>query len=369
MDVIRYVPTLRWKQAERESLLHLSDKSKAVITPLIDFLMPQPSPFTKQKKRKTAPELLKESKGIFEKNLPGVAETIQKHWGNQPIFVDVSFIDAELRSASLKQMLSGVALFGNNIIPVITLGSDKETIETAVSLVKKTGQGLCLRLFRGNFDTSTLSSELESFLTQNKLSRKDVDLVIDFKIWNDRCAGLENLLNALPNIDEWRTLTFLSGSFPPDLSEFELGLNQTPRLEWTNWKAQVESGKLSRNPSFGDYTILHPIYREPVTGANPSASIRYTLEDKWLIMRGQGLRSEKGAGYAQYPAQAKLLMGQPEFFGETFSYGDSYIAEKGANIGTDKPGSTTTWLRAGINHHLECTAKQFANMGANKGSL
>jgi mannose-6-phosphate isomerase-like protein (cupin superfamily) len=41
---------------------------------------------------------------------------------------------------------------------------------------------------------------------------------------------------------------------------------------------------------------------------NISASIRYTTDDYWVIMRGEGLRNKGGAGYDQYPANAELLM-------------------------------------------------------------
>ena len=95
---------------------------------------------------------------------------------------------------------------------------------------------------------------------------------------------------------------------------------------------------------------------------NPSASIRYALKDKWIIMRGQGLRGEKSKGFAQYPANAQLLSKHKEFFGANFSFGDSYIEEKGRDIKTKETGTPRTWLRAGINHHLACVIFQISNL-------
>jgi hypothetical protein len=110
-------------------------------------------------------------------------------------------------------------------------------------------------------------------------------------------------------------------------------------------------------PSFGDYTIQHPIFYEPVEGANVSASIRYTSEAYWVVMRGEGLRNRDGAGFAQYPANAELLLSRKEFCGSHFSYGDAYIWQMGSHQSPTN-GNPETWLRAGINHHLVFQARQ-----------
>jgi hypothetical protein len=97
---------------------------------------------------------------------------------------------------------------------------------------------------------------------------------------------------------------------------------------------------------------------------HPTTSIRYTLDNEWLIMKG---RKQK---FALYLANAKLLADdKTRYYGSGFSSGDKYIADKAKHYpvyikdpkvkGT---GSTESWLTAGINHHLVLTAHQIANL-------
>ena len=115
---------------------------------------------------------------------------------------------------------------------------------------------------------------------------------------------------------------------------------------------------MRRHPSFADYTIQHPVYKESAQFFAPSASIRYTLKDEWLVMRGQRGKPR------QYLANARILSEMPEYkgFGEGFSYGDAQIKLKGADLSSKRTGNPTTWLVVGINHHLACVTSQIATL-------
>jgi hypothetical protein len=91
----------------------------------------------------------------------------------------------------------------------------------------------------------------------------------------------------------------------------------------------------------------------------PSASIRYTVDDYWLIMRGQQGK------YEQYPANAQLITKHKDYFGKGYSFGDNYIFEKGSDL-TGKPGNATNWLVVGVNHHLTCAVRQIADLDEKK---
>jgi len=124
------------------------------------------------------------------------------------------------------------------------------------------------------------------------------------------------------------------------------------------WRSEIlRSGQHSeiRLPSFGDYTIQHAVYKEPPPFPHVSASIRYTAEDSWIVFRGEWIGKKDGSGSAQYPAEAQLLIEKSEFYGDSFSDGDRFIAEKAKN--GIKPGNPKQWLQAGINHHITLTAK------------
>ena len=174
-------------------------------------------------------------------------------------------------------------------------------------------------------------------------------------------VNFHEICNHLPHLNEWLTFSIISGIFPKDLTGIKPGQHLIQRLDWLTWEEQIRGAtSLPRIPSFGDYTIQHPIYYEPPKNANFSASIRYTTDNAWLIMRGEGIRSRKGTGYAQYPANAQLLCEREEFCGEDFSMGDKYIYNMGHQ--SARYGSARTWLTAGINHHLTFVVRQISSL-------
>lgn len=355
-DSKHYVPILKWKAAERLALVNLSAEEKKLITPLIQLVMPKPKNLNKDNTEKTREEQLRESVAIFKAKVPEIPEEILKFWGSNPAFIDLSLIDASLREESFNAILTIGKNLGTFLIPVVTLNSSMEIKNKVARLGKKDNHGICLRLFRSDFlNQNTLAENIQKFLADHVLLEKEVDLLIDFQITDEICSKLVELSKQIPNILKWRTFIFANGAFPVDLTNCELGENIIDRSDWKKWSDQLNSKDLIRKPSFSDYTIQHPIYKESFQFFSPSASIKYTLSDSWLIMRGQKRKS------IQYLANAQLLSKHPKFFGANFSYGDTYVAEKGKDL-NGKPGNATNWLVAGINHHLACTANQIANL-------
>lgn len=371
-DSNHYIPVLRWKAAEKEALHLMSPESRKDVTPLIELMMPRPELYKgatkkerdEKKEEKTPNELWEESIALFNKTLPKLPEDISKCWGDTPIFVDVRFVDASIRAKALDDLM----ILGKehnlflvpvvNMIPVIDLESDKQTREVAVKYAKEGGRGLCLRLLRSNLRKETIADELMNFLKVSGLTETQVDLIADIGVADGEYAIFTDSLQSIPNLAAWRTFSVISGAFPPDLSEFKVpDVYRIDRVDWRNWINPASFEKLSRKPAFGDYTIQSPVYKEPSRISFPSASIRYTADDQWVIMRGQG---GPGREANQYLANAKLLTEESEFDGPAFSYGDGYIAEKAVDLASKKTGSPTTWLVAGVNRHLMKVASQIA---------
>ena len=149
----------------------------------------------------------------------------------------------------------------------------------------------------------------------------------------------------------------LAGSFPKDLTG--LARNETHRLRRSEFRQWRDLGSWpGRRPAFGDYTVQHVYFKEPVSVPNFSASVRYTLEDEYLILRGEGVLNEGGPGRGQWSAWATLLTEMPEFFGASFSAGDRYVVERATDW--RNPGTAQKWLEAAFSHHVTTTALQVA---------
>lgn len=358
-DSRHYVPILKWKRAEQGALKALTEEYRKVITPLAQFVMPKDKP----------EDRLEDIVVKFEKQALQMPEKLIEVWGRTPIFVDVSLLfTTPLKVNSLNIILQEGHKLGGTFIPVIHLSDDQEIKKIVYSLTKETRSGICLRLICSDFsDLTKLNQGITNILSSSGLGERNIDLLVDIKETEEndnKCSKYLDLSQAISNLLKWRTFTFASGSFPEDLSQCKLDEeNLIPRIDWTSWKEYVSGKTLKRKPTFADYTIRHPIYKESSQFYHPTTSIKYTLEDTWLVMKGKKQRFE------MYLANAKLLSEDPRFYKENFSYGDKYIAEKSQhydvyakNKKVGGTGSTETWIRAGINHHLVLVAHQVAKL-------
>lgn len=345
------VPILRWKRAEWLALRYLGAEERARITPLVEIT---PRSITPGKRRPTIEQMLRKN-----------ATDMQANWGPAVLFVDLWHLEAN------PALSNGLHTFvylsqeararGVTIVPVTGLNRRANYQLAVASVVATHGMGACFRLHASDLARPTLERDLEGLLAQGRLDRGEVDLVVDFQYvqgagpdWSDRLA-------VIPKTRDWRTLTLASGAFPLDLTGFRVGQHTLLRSDWQAWRRLVDAPKrVARLPAYGDYTIQHGHYSEAPEHANVSASIRYAADEYWVIMRGEGLRNENGPGYAQYPANAQLLCARPEYYGQSFSYGDRYIFEMSQQA--QQPGSPETWLRAGVNHHLTLASRQIASL-------
>ena len=187
-------------------------------------------------------------------------------------------------------------------------------------------------------------------------------MIVDFQIIDWSAPTFKTLCKLIPRINGWRNFIVASGAFPEDLSELQKNdIHKIERIDWKSWRDQTtEVPSVPRIPTYGDYAIQHALYLRREGPAHYSASIRYTAEDYWLIMRGEDVFREDGPGFDQWPAQAVLLCDLPEYCRETFSAGDKYI--KQMSLQRKQTGNMVTWLRAGFNHHMTFVVRQLASL-------
>jgi hypothetical protein len=362
------VPILKWKQAEKNALADLVDKGN--ITPLIELVMPQ------YKGEKD--DIINDPKGVEqklilsfrEKYLNTICDDILESWGEKPIFIDFSLLyTKQLRIDTVKFVLSKAKEFGLKLIPVINLSDDDSIKTTASALSKENGTTICLRLVCANFENiEKLNQDISELLALLDRDETTIDLLVDVKNVEElggKYFRYIALSQQIDGIGKWNNYIFAGGAFPKDLSKYNMDEdNFIPRFEWENWNKIIEKGELKRTPIFADYTIRYPVYDQSMEFYHPTASIKYTLENSWFLLKGKKLKFE------MYLGNAKLLMNDSKhYYGENFSAGDKFIADKGRHY--DKyvldpsikgTGNNPQWISAGINHHLVCTAQQLSNL-------
>jgi len=360
-----YIPILKWKHAERRALKELEDQEKEWITPLIQPVMPLSAKLKNGSEPKEREDQLQELITAFKSSGLKIAEEVVDNWGSRPIFIDLSLLyTSQLRIEMLPQILQQGEDLGAFLIPVINLSSDPDYIKIVSELSMQYKKGLCVRLVRADLiDAETLTQNIKNLFTAYHLSPKEMDLLLDLNITNEQDPEYHQLLSlsqTIPYLKDWRTFILASGSFPIDLTRCTIGENYIPRSDWRKWLEYFQTNQLIRNPSFADYTIRHPIYKEANQFFSPSASIVYTLTNDWLVMRGEKGKPKQYLAHAQLLSQDQKFA--PIFRGSSFSYGDKYIVEKGEDLTSEKTGNATTWITAGVNHHLANTVDQIANL-------
>jgi hypothetical protein len=347
-DYKHYVPIIRWKAGERIALRELYDDDKAGLTPLIEI---PPDSVEKALKKKT-------SLAEFASQL---RVQILDCWGRQPAFLDISHLTARVdpnqRFAFTEQFYKQANAIGLSPLPVVGLGGASPA--STHNRITSFESSMCLRVGRGDLVSGGLTRKISNWISIHETDASKVHLVLDLRILDSSDQGYLQFYSNIPLLDEWNTVTIVGGSFPKDLQEFPVGEHLLPRTEWDYWK-QLVRGRLVRTPTFGDYATLHPYLQTPFPGMNVSASIRYTTDDHWLVMRGEGLLNKDGAGHAQYPANAQMLIERPEFCGRDFSFGDNYIYER--PVKSDQPGIPMNWVTVGVNHHLTFVVRQIERL-------
>lgn len=352
-----YVPILRWKRAERVALRMLKGEHRALLTPLLELT---PRSFAPRKTKKNELKIPDPNQVLAD-----AADDMCASWGQAPFFVDLCHLNPVPKTRGgthpLVVLAERAQIWRLALIPVTGLHRTDDYQRAVSSVVNSNSCGVCVRLRPADIESCTLDADLRALLRGLSLEKTQADLLLDCRVWTGETTDFSGLVSLIPDTRAWRTLTIASGAFPRFLTGMAPGQHFLDRGDWLAWCAHTAArSKLSRIASYSDYTIQHADFSEPPEGGNFSASIRYTIEHHWLIMRGEAVFKENGPGFDQWPANAQLLREHEEFRGRDFSYGDQYIFEIGGQ--SAKTGNPETWLRAGINHHMTFVARQVANL-------
>lgn len=344
-----YVPLLRLKASELDAVERLKPSTKGQITPLIEVI-----PNSDEER-------------TFSKYIQARLKKLTETCSAIPFYIDLSHLQAnpteyELTLRLLEEKFNAGEL---KYIPVITLKTPRSVRDAFLRSTQK-GREISFRIKVSETEAAAFLKEFSDLITTTNADTNKIHLILDCELVNGQALNLKLLASRLPDTSAYARFIFLSGSFPKDLSGFRLGVSNCTRSDWALWKQVVSSKPFTATPIFADYTIQCPYYSPPPKGANVSASIRYTADDYWVILRGESLRNANGPKHKQYGAHALILVSKPEYSGSAFSAGDAHInnvaIERKTTGLVKKPGIPRTWLTVGFNHHMEFVVNQLSKI-------
>lgn len=356
-DNRHYVPCLRWKQGEYQALLRLTEDVKSHVTPIVEV-----------------PEIgfdfenRKEAKNIDE-HLSNFGKRVKGKWGDRLCFVDLKLLTSSLRMADgthpLDFVFQDLKVNGCSVIPVTSIDRDQFYQESIKQIVERDQRGVCFRATIQQAANQNFAIEAARVLTYLNLQKKEVDLVLDLGAPNfSPVAGFEKLIvsivRRIPELSRWRTFVILGTAFPSSMAEITGGGGSPTRSEWVLFRGLTNDFRATglRLPTFGDYAVSHPdVLLADMRIIKPYATIRYTINDAWWILKGLNVRDN---GFAQYRSMCSRLIRSNLFMGPDFSAGDLYIRD--CARGNASTGNLTTWRWVGTNHHIHKVVENVANL-------
>lgn len=357
-DQKHYVPILKAKQGEFLALKETFPATKDLMTPMLEVVN-VPWDYENEEEAKT-----------IEKHLEGLGNKIKDGWEvERRIFIDSNLIDGDRKMSDgathhLTFIFNDLRDNELSAVPVTGLSRHQDYKDAVQAIVASDNRGVCLRIQTEDFGNAALQATIDTDLALYGLATADVDLVLDLGSIEPSSVSIlgisiPTLINtSIPHLDEWRSFTLAATSFPKSLVEISGNTIDTiDRADWLLW-TNLTSGTLARFPSFGDYAIAHP----EMVNIDPrlmtvSASIRYTADTYWLVLKG---RSKKKFGAGQYHQLCTQLIARPEYSGASFSAGDQYINDCAANV--VGPGNPSTWRRVPNNHHFQKVIAQLSSL-------
>jgi Beta protein len=358
LDRTHYVPILKGRMGEYGALETLDPDIKDALTPLIE-IPPIPLDWEEEQPDKT-----------IDEHLAKVAVNFQKAIGlERTFFVDLLWIPDSERMEDSSLPVDYVFRTARALrllpVPVISLVSSDDFLAGVQDIIRVDRRGVALRIQREDFEEfDDLQREVLETIRKVSATPEETDLILDLRsILAPRQTDIDSLIELIgstPRLSAWRSFTLSGTAFPENLSGMPpADSTLVRRTEWMLYRAlRSRRRELERMPAFGDYTISHPEAPEVDPRImRPSASIRYTTDEAWLILKGRNLRSN---GFIQFHQVCRDLRKRPEYSGRRFSWGDGKISDcADERNGT---GNLTTWRKVGTSHHLVFAVRQIASL-------
>lgn len=347
-DYKHHVFIAKLKRGEVWALNQLRLTTKTNLTPLFEMWPPNPATITKPAKTLT-------------QHTTDLAQLLATEWTGLPCYLDTLYLQANgVPSPQAADTVFAIARAAQIYAVPVTSPFFLQPFQQAIrNVIATDGRGVMFRIPANFFANPQNIPALDALATFLAVARSKVDILIDLGYRSDLLSVQQIgafCLNSVPSVNDWRTVTLASGSFPDTISNQPTG-QWLPfdRNDWLGWSGVLQQRRTAqlRLPSYGDYGVR--CGGEPQVIPNtPAPNIRYTREQIIWVRR-----SDKTPGAMR--AMCSDLIAQPFFSGAEFSVGDAEIAAKAATTGPAN-GSPEQWIQWCTNHHLELTASQIQNL-------
>ncbi|NQD37649.1 hypothetical protein HPT27_11490 [Permianibacter sp. IMCC34836] len=338
-----YLPTLKWMQAEKDTLLNLAGSVKANLLPLLEL-----------RKSERVPNFLTEW---------------QRYW-QRPALFDCATVEGELtevREAALLHVMQNIGPHTALLGPVVNPERIKHLPAPLLALLRAHQGPMAVRLRIKAMLTS--QQEEAAFSACAGLNRVPavMTLVVDM-CETPQLTDTEQkaLVAALQRLQQqgWQQVYLLSGAYPIDSRQMRVGRNEVMRTDWQLWQTFVQTQGLT-NVHYGDYGIVSPKWDEEDAIRRGKINYRYATSKHWIVYRSDADGGTAGNELAQ------LLTLESDFRGAAFSWGDDRIAQRADNTsGKFKLGcgNKTQHIAEGMNHHLTQVVDQLLPTSGSTGS-
>lgn len=346
ITVLDYVPVLKWRQGEYQALLRLDAARRERVIPLIEVTPPEYD-FEKGKVKKT-----------LDAQLAPFASRLKEKWGTAPAFLETALIEPTARMSDgghpLTYLLAASRALGAQLTPVTGLDRDLAHYNAVAAAAVADGFGIAVRCGLDDIADGAFPIGLQSLVASLGVGLGATDLIIDlaaknFEPLDDLANLICGLLQSDPVFSATRSLILIGTSFPASMGDVKGPVQTIRRMEWLLYKKVIATlPPTFRRPTFGDYTIASAdIPKGDMRLLKPSASVRYAIDDAWIITKGSNVRDN---GFEQFRDRCGEVIDTGKAAAPGYSAGSDYV--RGCHAKTEKTGNLTTWRWVGTNHHI-----------------
>lgn len=351
---IIYVPQAKWKFGERNAIGRQKPEIADRIVPL--FRLPPPGDFDPELGKTITPELYLKSFG----------GQLHEARGRRPSLLDGTAIQELTNEESgdflFAELLERAQLMGGRPIPVFSSKNTNEYCNVACRFARRHTEGAaCLRIDLSDLEFLEDRKALLNLIDEAELSSRDCVLLVDAGGLN--VSDIDQFTQVLASHfarlvlpEDWQMVVWSSTSFP---EKIKLKAGQSQSFERTDWKVFrriLEMGEMFPvNLVFSDYLLEFADNLAPFR-ATPTAQLRYSIESRYLVFKGESVRT--GQKYGNIFPVARALVGSGIFKGESYSKGDEYI--KRLTNPSSRTGHAGTWRWCSNDHHIALVTRQIS---------